>query len=135
MVFNVMAVNNDDHTKNFAFLRTEETGWRLSPAYDVTHAYNPNSQWINRHLMAVNGKFEGITPEDLYVVGERNHVPGYRQIVRSVRDVVAEWREFRGRCRSRRRDHRRSSPPTSSASLLVRSDVRTRSRMSPLAAD
>ena len=46
MVFNIMAGNHDDHTKNFAFLRTAETGWRLSPAYDVTHAYNPSSQWI-----------------------------------------------------------------------------------------
>ncbi len=94
MVFNVMAVNNDDHTKNFAFLRSAESGWRLSPAYDITHAYKANNQWINRHLMAVNGKYEGIALEDLYAVGERNNVPGYRQIVRSVRDVVAEWPSF-----------------------------------------
>jgi serine/threonine-protein kinase HipA len=94
MVFNVLAGNHDDHTKNFAFLRTAATGWRLSPAYDVTHSYNPASQWISRHLMSVNGKFEGITTEDLHIVGDRNNVPGYRQIVRSVRDVVAEWRSF-----------------------------------------
>ena len=75
MVFNVMAANHDDHTKNFAFMRSEVSGWRLTPAYDVTHAYNPNSQWTNRHLLAVNGKFEHIELEDLYVVGERNESP------------------------------------------------------------
>ena len=97
MVFNVMAVNRDDHTKNFAFLRSADAGWHLSPAFDVTHAYNPASPWISRHLMAVNGKFEAIALEDLHAVGERNDVPGYRQIVRSVRDVVAEWPSFAAR--------------------------------------
>lgn len=97
MVFNVMAVNNDDHSKNFAFVRSADSGWRLSPSYDITHAYNPNNQWINRHLMAVNGKFERIALEDLYDVGERNEVPGYRRIVRSVRAVIAEWPSFAAR--------------------------------------
>jgi serine/threonine-protein kinase HipA len=94
MVFNVMAVNHDDHTKNFAFLRSADSGWHLAPAFDITHAYNPASQWISRHLMSVNGKFADITVEDLHIVGDRNDVPGYRHIVRSVRDVVAEWRNF-----------------------------------------
>ncbi len=94
MVFNVFAANHDDHTKNFAFMRGGDDRWHLTPAYDITHAYNPASQWISRHLMSVNGKFEGITLEDLYAVGDRNFVPGYRRIVRSVRDVVAEWPSF-----------------------------------------
>jgi serine/threonine-protein kinase HipA len=94
MVFNIMAVNHDDHTKNFSFLRSADSGWHLSPAFDVTHAYNPASRWISRHLMSVNGKFDDITLEDLHTVGQRNDVPGYRQIVRSVREVVAEWRSF-----------------------------------------
>jgi serine/threonine-protein kinase HipA len=96
MVFNVMAVNHDDHTKNFAFLRVPDGGWRLAPAFDVTHAYHPESRWTSRHLMAINGKFEHITAKDLYAVGERNDVPGYRQVVRDVRQAVAEWPSFAG---------------------------------------
>jgi serine/threonine-protein kinase HipA len=94
MVFNVMAVNRDDHSKNFSFLRSADGGWRLSPAFDVTYAYRPDSQWTSRHLMAVNGRFDGIDIEDLYTVGERNGVPGYRRAVREVRSAVAAWREF-----------------------------------------
>ncbi len=94
MVFNVMGVNHDDHTKNFAFMRSEDSGWKLTPAFDVTHAHNPISRWTSRHLMAVNGKFEGIALDDLYAVGERNDVPGYRRIVREVRDAVSEWASF-----------------------------------------
>lgn len=96
MVFNVMAVNHDDHTKNFAFLRPPDSRWRLAPAFDLTHAHNPGNRWTSKHLMAVNGKFEHITTGDLYAVGERNDVPGYRRVVREVRDAVAEWPSFAG---------------------------------------
>ncbi len=75
MVFNVMAVNCDDHTKNLAFLRPSDGSFRLSPAYDVTHAYRADSEWTSRHLMAVNGKFEDITLDDLYAVGAGGRSP------------------------------------------------------------
>lgn len=94
MVFNVMAVNRDDHTKNFAFLRPEHGAWRLAPAYDITHAYRPDSRWTSRHLMAVNGKFEDITLDDLHAVGERNHVPGYRKTIREVAAAIDAWPQF-----------------------------------------
>jgi serine/threonine-protein kinase HipA len=94
MVFNVMAVNHDDHTKNVAFLRSEDESWHLAPAFDLTHAYNPASRWTSRHLMGVNGKFEGITRNDLYAVGERNDVPGYRRVVREVQAAVEAWPDF-----------------------------------------
>ena len=105
MVFNVMAVNNDDHAKNFSFLRSADSGWHLSPAFDLVHAYNPNNEWIARHLMSVDGKFEGIGLEDLYAVGERNDVPGYRRVVpRSPRRRRRLGRLRRGG-RGRRRNH------------------------------
>lgn len=94
MVFNVMAVNRDDHTKNLAFMRRGDAGWRLAPAYDVTHAYRADSQWTSRHLMAVNGKFDDIGVDDLHAVGERNDVPGYRRVVGEVAAAVAAWPEF-----------------------------------------
>ncbi len=94
MVFNVMAVNRDDHTKNFAFLKRRGRGWQLAPAFDVTHAYRADSQWTSRHLMAVNGKYENITVDDLHAVGERNDVPGYRKLIRQVRDAVVAWPAF-----------------------------------------
>jgi serine/threonine-protein kinase HipA len=94
MVFNVMAVNRDDHTKNFAFLRRESGDWELAPAFDVTHAYNPRSRWTSRHLMSVNGKFEGIGLTDLHDVGDRNDVPAFKRCVREVRVAVDGWRDF-----------------------------------------
>jgi serine/threonine-protein kinase HipA len=94
MVFNVMAVNHEDHTKNFAFLRRQGGGWELAPAFDVTHAFSSNSSWARRHLMAVNGKFDGIGVADLHAVGERNDIAGYRKVVREVRDAVDKWHDW-----------------------------------------
>jgi len=94
MVFNVMAVNRDDHTKNLAFLLADGGTWQLAPAFDVTHAYRPDSEWTARHLMSVNGRFEDMGVEDLWAVGERHQVPGYRRVIREVRAAVEGWQSF-----------------------------------------
>jgi len=96
MVFNVLAANCDDHTKNLSFLMDESGKWQLAPAYDVTHAYNPKGEWTYQHLMSVNGKFQGITRADLEAVGDRFLIPGYRRIIKSVSEAVGRWPEFAG---------------------------------------
>ncbi len=65
MAFNVMGRNCDDHTKNFGFILRQGQPWNLSPAYDVTHAYNPRGKWTYQHLMSVNQKFKDISKADL----------------------------------------------------------------------
>jgi serine/threonine-protein kinase HipA len=94
MVFNVAAGNHDDHTKNIAFLCSPEGAWSLAPAFDLIHAYRADSVWNSRHLMAVNGKFEEISLDDLYDVGSRHDIPGYRGLVREVLAAVDRWPEF-----------------------------------------
>jgi serine/threonine-protein kinase HipA len=94
MIFNVAAVNRDDHTKNFGFLLRERGRWELAPAYDVTHAYNAEGEWTQRHQLRVNGKNDDITLEDLYAVGDRNDVPGYKRIVKEVLAAVDAWKTY-----------------------------------------
>lgn len=65
MCFNVASHNRDDHTKNFSFLYTENTGWNISPAYDITYS---NTYW-GEQTMAVHGKGKDISHEDLIEVG------------------------------------------------------------------
>ncbi|NNF08298.1 MAG: type II toxin-antitoxin system HipA family toxin, partial [Candidatus Eisenbacteria bacterium] len=45
MVFNILARNQDDHTKNIAFLMDKAGEWSLAPAYDMTYSYNPEGAW------------------------------------------------------------------------------------------
>ncbi len=94
MAFNVMARNCDDHTKNFAFSLKQGGMWELAPAYDVTHAYNPQGEWTYQHLMGVNGKFDGIARADLLSVADRFGVRRPKALLARVRDAVAAWVGF-----------------------------------------
>jgi serine/threonine-protein kinase HipA len=64
MLFNVVARNQDDHVKNIAFLMDKSGTWSLSPAFDVTYAYNPHGVWTARHQMTINGKTDLFSFED-----------------------------------------------------------------------
>lgn len=94
MAFNVMAANCDDHSKNFSFLLREGGMWELAPAYDLTYAYNPKGEWTYQHLMAVNGKFSGITRADLLVVADRFGIGSASKVLKLVSEAVAAWPEF-----------------------------------------
>lgn len=96
MVFNVVARNQDDHVKNIGFLMDRRGVWRLSPAYDVTYAYRPDSRWTSRHQMAINGKRDEITVADLREVARiarirRSVVDG---ALADVTDAVRRWPAF-----------------------------------------
>ncbi|GAA5159244.1 type II toxin-antitoxin system HipA family toxin [Viridibacterium curvum] len=91
MVFNVATANNDDHTKNFGFLLREGGPWQLAPAYDITHAHSPTSEWTHQHLMSVNGKFRDIERSDLLLVADRFKIPGAKRIIEQINDVTAGW--------------------------------------------
>lgn len=94
VVFNVAAVNRDDHTKNLAFLLPEDGDWQLAPAFDITHAHNPNGEWTQRHLMSVNGKFDKINMDDLLAVGDYYLIPGYKSVISEVLSAVDQWNSF-----------------------------------------
>lgn len=95
MVFNLMARNCDDHTKNFAFLlRQGGTRWELAPAYDVTFAHNPKGEWTHQHLMSVNGKFKGFDVADLLAEADRFGVGTAKRVIEEVRAAVLRWPEF-----------------------------------------
>lgn len=91
IAFNVMARNCDDHSKNLSFLLPQGSRWRLAPAYDVTYAHNPAGEWTRQHLMSVNGKFDGITRDDLLLLADRFGIGAAPRLLRSVRDAVAAW--------------------------------------------
>jgi serine/threonine-protein kinase HipA len=92
VAFNVMAVNRDDHTKNFAFLLPQDGRWQLAPAFDVTHS-NWTGEWTAAHQMSVNGRFAAITMDDLRALGDLHDVPGIEATLRDVADAVRGWPE------------------------------------------
>lgn len=94
MTFNVVARNQDDHTRNIAFLMDTDGKWRLSPAFDLTWAFNPNSRWTNLHQMSINGKREGITRDDLAAIAKQYGIKKSARIIEKVVGAVNRWPEF-----------------------------------------
>ena len=68
MVFNIVARNHDDHSKNFAFMMDDNGQWSLSPAYDVAYSYAEGNRWIDTHWMELNGKRDLYTRDDFYAL-------------------------------------------------------------------
>ena len=91
MVFNVVAKNCDDHTKNFAFLLKQGGEWEISPAYDICHAYRPGSTWVSKQALSVNGKREQISKEDLLTVAKSINIKKPKEIINEINDVIQNW--------------------------------------------
>jgi serine/threonine-protein kinase HipA len=96
MAFNYLAMNCDDHAKNFAFLMDVQGKWRLAPAFDVTFAYNSKNIWLKEHLMGISGKFADISIQDLLRFAERFDIPYARKSLNEVKRAVAAWPDFAG---------------------------------------
>lgn len=96
MVFNIMARNQDDHVKNISFLMDKNGSWRLSPAYDITYAYNPEGRWTSLHQMSANGKRGGFEPADIMQAAEHMSIRRAKAsgIVAEVSSAIGKWPSF-----------------------------------------
>ncbi|MCU7813533.1 MAG: type II toxin-antitoxin system HipA family toxin [Candidatus Thiodiazotropha sp. (ex Notomyrtea botanica)] len=91
---NILARNHDDHVKNIAFLMNKQGQWRLSPAFDVTYAYNPSGAWTSRHQMSLNGKRDNFDHEDLIVFAQAAGLKKAKAntLLNEVAESVNNWR-------------------------------------------
>jgi serine/threonine-protein kinase HipA len=97
MVFNVVARNHDDHTKNFGFiLDSPSSTWRLAPAFDIAYSYKKGSPWVNSHQMSINGKRDQFKISDLLAVASLigNFEKKAPLIIDRILEVVGEWRYY-----------------------------------------
>lgn len=94
MVFNVMATNYDDHTKNFSFRLKQDCKWELSPAYDVCYSYDPNNIWVSQHTLSINGKHKDINKSDLMKIATNNNIRKGEKIIEETKTVVCDWNKY-----------------------------------------
>lgn len=93
MVFNVLAVNQDDHVKNISFLMDKQGRWSLSPAYDITFAYDLSNQYLKSHQMSINSKTTEIKQDDLIQCGKIMgiKISKCRKIIYEVFEIVKDY--------------------------------------------
>ncbi|HFQ4948522.1 TPA: type II toxin-antitoxin system HipA family toxin [Vibrio vulnificus] len=101
MTFNIIARNHDDHSKNFAFMLTQDRlkkdKWSLAPAYDLAYSYKPGSKWVNSHWMSLNGKRDNFTRSDFYSLEKLSPIFNKRKIddiIDSTIEHVSTWRQL-----------------------------------------
>lgn len=94
MVFNVIARNCDDHTKNFSFVLKQGGKWELAPAYDLCHAYRPSSEWVSQHALSINGKRKEISRADLLLIGESIRCKQASEIIDEINGIVNQWKRY-----------------------------------------
>lgn len=94
MVFNAYARNCDDHTKNHAFIMDKTGHWKLSPAYDICFAYNPQNHWVSRHSLSINFKREHFTIADFMAVAKLINCRKPETLIQEVKQTVSNWQVF-----------------------------------------
>jgi len=95
-LFNIVARNQDDHTKNIAFLMDRAGAWSLSPAYDVVWAWQPGNLWLDSHQMSINGKRDVFVTDDLLAAARTAGVNTRKAkaILEAVVDTIGSWPRF-----------------------------------------
>jgi serine/threonine-protein kinase HipA len=94
MVFNILASNRDDHTRQHAYLMDAGGDWRLAPAYDLTYAPGPGGE----HYLDTEGEGRNPTRAHVLRLGARHSLDAkaVAVVVEEVRAAVARWPSFGG---------------------------------------
>nr|WP_294518886.1 type II toxin-antitoxin system HipA family toxin [uncultured Rhodopila sp.] len=92
MVFNVLAHNRDDHTKNHSFLMAGGGQWSASPAYDVTFASGPGGE----HALDVGGEGRSPGPDHIRAVARDAGVTDRKAaaVIARVKAAIDRWPAF-----------------------------------------
>ena len=96
MVFNIVARNHDDHSKNFSFL-FRNGQWELAPAYDLAYSFKPGNRWTNSHWMTMNGKRDGFVREDFHAMEKLSPLFTRANVNRIIDEIVSHvslWRSL-----------------------------------------
>lgn len=91
-VFNVLAHNRDDHSKNFSYLMDEKGEWKLSPAYDLTFSSGPRGE----QSTMVMGEGRNPGQDHLRKLGQEAKLGNERieDILIQTMDALSKWEEL-----------------------------------------
>lgn len=89
MVFNILAHNRDDHSRQHSYLMGSDAAWRLAPAYDLTFSAGPG----NEHYLAVEGEGRSPTQQHVMALGKRHGLSdrAIGDIIALVRSAISDW--------------------------------------------
>ena len=91
-VFNVLAHNRDDHSKNFSYLMDSQGGWKLSPAYDLTFSSGPRGE----QSTMVMGEGRNPNTSHLLKLADEAKIKKDRalEIINATKSSLSKWPEL-----------------------------------------
>ena len=89
-VFNLFSVNQDDHSRNWAFLQNDGGNWKLSPFYDVTYSPSPYGE----HATAFGGYGKNPPLDTFQRLAELANYPSWRAAKKVIEEVIEAVHKF-----------------------------------------
>lgn len=91
-VFNVLAHNRDDHSKNFSFLMNASGEWKLAPAYDLTFSSGPGGE----QSTMVMGEGKSPSEKHLRELGAASNIDAAKValIIDQTKGALSNWEEL-----------------------------------------
>lgn len=89
-MFNLFALNQDDHSKNWAFLQNDLGDWRLAPFYDVT--FSPNA--YDEHMTSFAGYGKQPPLKAIQKLAKHANFAQWsaaQQVIAQVLEALSQW--------------------------------------------
>lgn len=84
MIFNLFSLNQDDHSKNWAFLQNDHGEWHLAPFYDITFSPSP----YNEHATAFAGFGKTPSLKVMQKLAIQANFSNWKQAQQVIKEVV-----------------------------------------------
>lgn len=84
-IFNLFGLNQDDHSKNWAFLQNDQGDWFLAPFYDVTFSPSP----FGEHATAFAGHGKQPPLQAIQRLAEAANFASWEQARKAIEEIVA----------------------------------------------
>ena len=87
-IFNLFAVNQDDHSKNWSFLMADDGLWRPAPFYDIT--FSPN----NEHTTAFMGYGKQPPLKVVQQLANQSNFSNWKEaqgVIALIIDAISQW--------------------------------------------
>ena len=89
-VFNLFALNQDDHSKNSAFLQADNGQWQLAPFYDVT--FSPSA--YGEHATAFAGFGKTPSLKAMQKLAAQANFANWQQAQQVIKEVIDVMQQF-----------------------------------------
>ena len=95
-VFNLFALNQDDHSKNWSFLQIYNGDWHVSPAYDIT--FSPSA--YGEHMTAFAGFGKQPGKKTFQLLASHANYANWKDAQKTIQQVLDAISEFSNRAKS-----------------------------------